>query len=178
MPFADPEARRRYDAARYAARREEVKARVAARRLANPEAVRQSDRNYRQRNRDAVLGRHRERYQRDRAARDAYNRAWRLAHPSARARHVRAWKTGNPLKQKEYKYRRRARLRGASVVVRFDREAIFERDGWVCGICGLPVASGEESIDHVVPVSKGGTHEPGNVRLAHRACNNKRGARV
>jgi 5-methylcytosine-specific restriction endonuclease McrA len=27
------------------------------------------------------------------------------------------------------------------------------------------------SIDHVLPVSKGGTHTWNNVRLAHRGCN-------
>jgi len=27
------------------------------------------------------------------------------------------------------------------------------------------------SIDHVVPLSRGGLHEWGNVKLAHRICN-------
>ena len=39
MPFADPGAKRAYDAARYVANREVVKARVAAYRLANSDEI-------------------------------------------------------------------------------------------------------------------------------------------
>jgi 5-methylcytosine-specific restriction endonuclease McrA len=33
------------------------------------------------------------------------------------------------------------------------------------------------TIDHIVPLSKGGTNLLVNLRLAHRACNNERGNR-
>jgi len=55
---------------------------------------------------------------------------------------------------------------------------LYERDGGVCQICGLPVAFDKApeklwsaTIDHVVPLSRGGTHEPCNCQLAHRICN-------
>jgi 5-methylcytosine-specific restriction endonuclease McrA len=32
-------------------------------------------------------------------------------------------------------------------------------------------------LDHIVPLSRGGTHEPSNVQLAHYGCNSKRGAK-
>jgi len=55
---------------------------------------------------------------------------------------------------------------------------IFERDEGVCKICGLLVAYDKTpeclwaaTIDHVVPLSIGGTHEPDNCQLAHRLCN-------
>lgn len=34
------------------------------------------------------------------------------------------------------------------------------------------------SIEHVVPISKGGTHTWDNVRLAHRYCNSKKGNKI
>lgn len=47
-----------------------------------------------------------------------------------------------------------------------------------CAICGLPVPETSEpsnqwaaTVDHVVPLSKGGFHEKGNCQLAHRLCN-------
>lgn len=44
----------------------------------------------------------------------------------------------------------------------------------VCGICGEP---GADSVDHIVPVSKGGAElDPANLRPAHLACNVRRGA--
>lgn len=61
------------------------------------------------------------------------------------------------------------------------RRAIYERDGWKCGICHKSVNPKLEvphplakTIDHIVPLSKGGTHEPRNVQLAHFICNSKR----
>lgn len=65
------------------------------------------------------------------------------------------------------------------------RLALYERDGWVCGICDLPVDRDAHylddmapSLDHIVPRSMGGGHESENLRTAHRVCNSRRGARV
>ena len=61
------------------------------------------------------------------------------------------------------------------------RLAIFDRDGWTCQLCLHPVSqdadpNGDEgaSLDHIVPQSEGGLHEPANLRLAHRWCNTMR----
>ena len=75
--------------------------------------------------------------------------------------------------------RRRAAKRGAGSV-RFTRRSIFERDGWKCWICEKPVdKSGADkdlrpSLDHVIPLAKGGQHHPDNCRCAHWVCNSKR----
>lgn len=55
-------------------------------------------------------------------------------------------------------YRRRAPL---------SRRAVFLRDGGECQYCGRRA----ESIDHVVPRSKGGPHSWDNVVAACRRCN-------
>lgn len=61
------------------------------------------------------------------------------------------------------------------------RAAICVRDGWTCGICSRSVDSDREypdplaaSLDHVVPVSQGGTNDPANLRLVHLVCNLRR----
>lgn len=48
-----------------------------------------------------------------------------------------------------------------------NRRAVFARDGGRCQYCG----STAESIDHVVPRAKGGTHTWENVVAACRPCN-------
>lgn len=65
------------------------------------------------------------------------------------------------------------------------RLTIFERDRWRCGICRDPVDRDRKhpdplsaSLDHVIPLARGGTHSDGNVQLAHLACNIAKGARV
>jgi predicted nucleic acid-binding Zn ribbon protein len=55
---------------------------------------------------------------------------------------------------------------------------IADRDQWKCGICGKPVNRRLEypaplagSLDHLLPVSRGGSHDPSNLQLAHFRCN-------
>lgn len=59
-----------------------------------------------------------------------------------------------------------------------------ERDGWTCHLCGEPVKRppwsselDDATIDHLIPVSKGGSHTWANVALAHFMCNTLRGAK-
>jgi 5-methylcytosine-specific restriction endonuclease McrA len=51
-----------------------------------------------------------------------------------------------------------------------NRRAIFARDGGRCQYCSAPA----ESIDHVVPRSKGGQHVWENVVAACRSCNTRK----
>lgn len=71
---------------------------------------------------------------------------------------------------------RRSRALAGTQIVNVNREAVAERDGWRCGICGRRVSRMNWSIDHVVPLSQGGEHTYTNVVLAHKRCNSKRGA--
>lgn len=52
---------------------------------------------------------------------------------------------------------------------------LIKRDHGVCGLCHRPVRAKQgpmrPSIDHIIPLSKGGTHELENVQLSHYRCN-------
>lgn len=50
--------------------------------------------------------------------------------------------------------------------------AIYRRDGYKCFYCGMRV---NLSIDHVVPVSKGGSHDDSNLVTCCRECNSSKG---
>jgi endogenous inhibitor of DNA gyrase (YacG/DUF329 family) len=78
--------------------------------------------------------------------------------------------------------RRRAPGAGASLYA--DRE-IFERDGWICQICVQPVDPtvprthpDGATIDHVVPLSRGGPDTRDNVVTAHWRCNRDKSNRI
>lgn len=65
------------------------------------------------------------------------------------------------------------------------RVDVFERDGWVCGVCREPVDPQaaypdpmSASLDHVVPLSRGGSHTADNAQCAHLACNRRKGCSV
>lgn len=72
---------------------------------------------------------------------------------------------------------RRARVRQTQVEA-IDPREIFARDGWRCGICRAKVTRTlayphprSASLDHVLPLAKGGTHTRENVQCAHLECN-------
>lgn len=77
-------------------------------------------------------------------------------------------------KRKATKIRRKRAIRGTQVEP-VNREAVAQRDGWRCGICGGKVDRKTWSLDHVIPLSRGGSHTYDNVVLAHRSCNSRRG---
>ena len=65
-----------------------------------------------------------------------------------------------------------------------DRQ-IFERDGWRCHLCGTKVSRSAKrtdplgaTIDHLVPLSLGGSDEPANVATAHYRCNQEKRAKA
>jgi 5-methylcytosine-specific restriction endonuclease McrA len=66
-----------------------------------------------------------------------------------------------------------------------NRHEIFKRDDYTCQLCSLPIVMSlifphrmSSTIDHIVPLAVGGTHEPANVQAAHFACNAAKGARI
>lgn len=80
-------------------------------------------------------------------------------------------------------YHRRRALKKNLPAESFLPQEIFNRDGWVCGICAGAVEEGlawphpkSPSLDHVVPLSRGGHHTRDNVQLAHLSCNVRKGA--
>lgn len=87
----------------------------------------------------------------------------------------------DPVKKREQRRekddRRRAR-KIATAVEPFTRAEVYDRDGWVCQLCLEPVDAGLEypdpmskSLDHRVPLARGGTHSFDNCQLAHLSCN-------
>ena len=79
--------------------------------------------------------------------------------------------------------RRRGAARMAVETVR--RRVVFERDGWICQLCDQPVKREavwpdpqSPSLDHVIPLSKGGDHTYANVQLACLRCNLRKNDRL
>lgn len=84
---------------------------------------------------------------------------------------------------------RRVRRQCALVDRDITLEKLYERDGGRCYLCGglcdwqdsetkegsFIAGNMYPSIDHVKPLSKGGTHAWDNIKLAHRLCNSLKG---
>lgn len=85
-------------------------------------------------------------------------------------------------------FNRRIKLRSAMVDKDITVEGLYRRDNGTCYLCGrgcnfedYTVRDGAfiagdwyPSIDHVIPLAKGGLHSWGNVMLAHHRCNSEK----
>lgn len=103
----------------------------------------------------------------------------------ARRERVRCTECANKRHNSEHWHTRRATIMNALVDKGIDLKKVYERDNGICYICKCEcdwndyymkgdtfIARGNyPSIDHIVPLSKGGKHSWDNVRLACRKCN-------
>jgi 5-methylcytosine-specific restriction endonuclease McrA/endogenous inhibitor of DNA gyrase (YacG/DUF329 family) len=87
--------------------------------------------------------------------------------------------------RKERWKRREAAKKAASSGRPVVREDIGNRDSWVCYLCEQPIDRSlawpdpeSATTDHVIPLSRGGEHDPDNVRITHARCNSAKGDRL
>lgn len=102
-----------------------------------------------------------------RARNNEYQKAWHARHPGYGTALARRWRAAYPEKYAA----RKAREHGATEIELVKPLDIFERDGWICHICGEPVDPADASLDHVVPIARGGQHTAENLACSHRTCN-------
>ena len=81
---------------------------------------------------------------------------------------------------------REAIKRGAAGGEHVDPFEVFERDGWMCRLCGIDTPKSlrgtyehnAPELDHAQPVTRGGQHTYANTQCLCRSCNVFKGART
>ncbi|WP_081790749.1 HNH endonuclease [Deinococcus phoenicis] len=104
------------------------------------------------------------------------------ANPQANRDRVRAWARANPEKVKLQgrvcAARRRARERAAEGKhTRADIERRFEMQKGLCWWCRKTVGCAYH-VDHIVPLSRGGSNGPENICISCRDCNQQKGPKL
>ncbi|SPJ17210.1 HNH endonuclease [Burkholderiales bacterium] len=61
--------------------------------------------------------------------------------------------------------------------VGLSKHRLFARDRHVCAYCGAHCNESDLTVEHIIPVSRGGRHEWTNVVTACRSCNTRKGNR-
>lgn len=109
--------------------------------------------------------------------RNKYRQEWSEKNRESKRRSDNKYYKLHPEKAKDNAKRRRAVIKNV-IVEKFTSTEIYERDKWICQVCRKRVNkrlkwpdSLSPSLDHIIPVSHGGTHERRNVQLAHLFCN-------
>lgn len=81
------------------------------------------------------------------------------------------------LLHRERESRRRALIQDSTTeAVNFQQ--VWKQSEGVCYLCNMPIIEGSEQYDHIVPVSRGGTHTHENIRPTHRSCNARKWAKT
>src|SRR5699024_3539461 len=94
------------------------------------------------------------------------------------------WRKSNPDKARMIKKRRKALLKNATVEV-FGFDDLKAKSGNTCYLCGEVIDyslrhphSKSPSLDHIIPLSKGGDHSLENCAMTHLKCNLEKGAKI
>ena len=86
------------------------------------------------------------------------------------------WRAANQDSVRVYGSRRRAKAVGADGDFEMaDVIRLFEKQNSQCIYCGADISEGRHTIEHLVPLSRGGSNAIENVALACRSCNARKG---
>jgi hypothetical protein len=88
------------------------------------------------------------------------------------------WRADNLHVKADGESRRRARLRDCPRIEKINRYEIIKRDNATCYLCLRRLPMWAITLDHVIPLAKGGSHITDNLRVACRSCNSSKGARL
>lgn len=164
MPYADPAIAKVKRHEHYLRNRERIAEYNRAYYATNSEECKERVRRHYVANRDDCLERakaysraHPERWRNDRVRKR--NQDWFKAHPEVGRSAVAAY---------------RARRKASPSVERITRHEIYERDGGMCRLCGTVLAETASTMDHIIPLSRGGEHTRANIQLACRSCNSRK----
>jgi 5-methylcytosine-specific restriction endonuclease McrA len=148
--------------------KEHNKARAKAKNAANPEPNRARARAWYKANPERVKARIPKTLTPEQKARNAVN--------------LRRWRKENPGKRNAQTARRRAKRRGWMLISEPASVGyLHQRDNGRCGLCGGKVSLKRRwpdrlspSVDHIIPLSRGGDDTRANKQLAHLGCNNSK----
>lgn len=116
------------------------------------------------------------------SAKRAYNKAWMARwcadNPDKTAIRNRTRYKTDPLPWKKASSKRRALFFAAEgSFVPGDIHELFKMQRGKCANCGITLTKQNYEIDHIMPLSKGGSNWPANLQLLCRKCNRRKHAK-
>lgn len=108
-----------------------------------------------------------------------YMRKWRKKHPRKTKQHMNNCYKKNPIPFFEGAARRRARKQNAEGSHRYaEWLTLLEKCGYRCHYCQKLLTVRTATRDHLIPLSRGGSDDIGNITPACRYCNGSKGTKT
>jgi 5-methylcytosine-specific restriction endonuclease McrA len=140
-------------------------------RLANPAKMRAADQARKASNPQKAKARARASYKRNRLSRLATHLVWRTENLDAACAASKRWKQQNPLQHRAHGRGYHSRKVGAEGKhTADDIKAIGNAQNWNCYWCKKPTKR-KYHVDHIIPLSRGGTNWPTNLAITCVRCN-------
>ena len=199
MPYKDPEKQKTYQAAyhrdyaaRYpeklkdrsrkwqAAHPERVKAHKAASRARHREEIKAYNATYQVTNREEINARKRARYAARPEEGRAYAAAWRAANPEKQKARAAVSRKNHQEARRLAQARRQARKKGLPATLTAEQwQAILAVYKHRCAYCGKKESKKRPlTMDHVIPIRKGGGTTSNNIVPACQPCNGSKHANL
>ena len=155
----------------YAANRTQRSAHIRAYNAEHKKALAGYAAQWRAANREAIAARMAAYYQANREKRDAYRKAYRAAHREADRAYAVVYDLAHPEAVRDRNRRRRALKAGAEGThTAEDVQGQYDRQKGKCFYCRKKLGK-KYHVDHVTPLSKGGSDGPENLVIACGPCN-------
>lgn len=120
-----------------------------------------------------------------------HSKRWARNHPEKVRENQKRWVLNNPEKSKESKknwnnknyykilnYRVREREGMTDEITKEEYEEIISSSGGVCFYCRTELTNENRTIDHYVPLSRGGEHSISNIVCCCNSCNSSKQNRL
>lgn len=138
--------------------------------IANAERIRQKSRDYYRTHQDSVRAKNREYRDANKEKYLARSRNYIAENPEVHSAAARKYRDAHPDKYRAYAHKRRAIKRGADGYdIPFDEQAQIKRQKGKCYYCLCKLT--EYTVEHIIPLSRGGSDHPDNKVLACPSCN-------
>ena len=102
------------------------------------------------------------------------SKGWNSRCRSCMRANSRAWAAKNPAKARA-KEEKRQKLNDGFVITFELRSRLRTEQGGLCALCGGTVETMSDcSVDHLIPLARGGSHHETNLVAAHTGCNQEK----
>lgn len=178
--------------ASYAVDKDRAKAKMRAYRETHQEQISQQKRRWRETNLDHARAKSREWSEKNKNRAKENHRRWRgenkerlrQAHQSWVEENIerhqanqKRWRINNPHAVINYNTRRRAAI-GNSIITCEQWRSLMMEYGFKCFYCSETLIAANRSLDHIIPLSRGGRHHVDNLIPCCRSCNSSKKDRI